>query len=172
MCEAGWELLSYHKGSRSWKKNQIHNPTGVINSPQQHTIYGKESKTAEMEQKVWTLEDEEGIPDRVLLPNLTRRLKGGTWEGNVCQGCGWWNERGVVDSVLGLMGMAVIQRPANLPDRNSAQARALYKQWSHSCSTSLSKMSWQPWSATEGYTLGFRWSTLHHRRASLHGSWK
>lgn len=44
------EQLSYHKGSGASKK-------GAKNSLQQHTIYGRKSKTAQMELKVWILGD-------------------------------------------------------------------------------------------------------------------
>lgn len=64
------EQLSYHKGSEASKK-------GAKNRLQQHTIYGRKSKTAQMECKVWVLGDgtsQPGLCPLFCLGGKTRRL--------------------------------------------------------------------------------------------------
>lgn len=66
------EQLSYHKGSEASKK-------GAKNSLQQHTIYGRKSKTAQMECKVWILGDgtsQPGLCPLFCLGEKTCRLGG------------------------------------------------------------------------------------------------
>lgn len=66
------EQLSYHKGSEASKK-------GAKNSLQQLTIYGRKSKTAQMECKVWILGDgtsQPGLCPLFCLGRKTCRLGG------------------------------------------------------------------------------------------------
>lgn len=94
------EQLSYHKGFGVSKerRERERNPKGAKNSRQQHTIYGRESKTAQKEQKVWALGDRQRVhPVRVSLSALIRKV---SWGGGL--------GRGRLDKATALLGSTVV----------------------------------------------------------------